>query len=468
MNNCKNILLAGICMIALLSSCSKSFLDTKPYTSLPPGDALATETDVLNALRGTYAELRDLNVYGRTLPVFGDLYADNIFISIRNSGSYLPFDSYVITRDNGDFTGMWQTAYITILRANNVIDAALPASANVNQYKGEAYALRALMYFNLVRIFARPYTYDSSMLGVPIVLHYDTKVMPKRSSIDQVYKQIVADLEQAYALQNQYFGSARFSKYAARALEAKVCLYMRQNRKALDYANEVIGSSGFSLLQKAELAAYWDNPASNDASVKKETLFEASADATLNISANELAGIYSQESSGYMLANETLYALYSSQDVRKSLITVGARVGGENPAWIVTKLHHFTGDVDDKKIMRMSEVYLIAAEAANRLNDDPQALTLLNALMAQRDASLTYTSAGSQLLDDIINERRKELAFEGDRYHDYNRLQKDLVRVGGNYTIRNVPFLDYRRIAPIPLAERNANPGIEQNPKYEQ
>ena len=96
--------------------------------------------------------------------------------------------------------------------------------------------------------------------------------------------------------------------------------------------------------------------------------------------------------------------------------------------------------------------------------------------MAKRDPGFQYTSTGNQLLNDIINERRKELAFEGDRFYDLNRLKLPIARVAnpgaipagqGNVNL-NIPYSDYRRIAPIPQAELQANANIvsQQNPGY--
>jgi starch-binding outer membrane protein, SusD/RagB family len=321
------------------------------------------------------------------------------------------------------------------------------------------------MYFQLVRSFARPYSDNPEGPGVPLVLTYDPLLKPARNTVKQVYEQILSDLDKAYTLQTVYSGSTRFSKYASRALAAKVSLYMGNNTQALAFANDVITNSGFTLATRTNFAAYWANTAGNTATNKTETLFEVSADATLNVGTDELGYIYSQAGYGDLIANEQLYALYSNTDVRKTLITPGPRAGGEAAAFIVTKYKAASGDRDDKKVIRLSEVYLIAAEAAQRLSD-PQALVHLNTLMAQRDPSLVYASAGAQLLEDIITERRKELAFEGDRFFDLNRLQRTIARTGGIYAIRNIPYTNDQRWGPIPQSERDANPNISQNPGY--
>ncbi|GAB3520981.1 RagB/SusD family nutrient uptake outer membrane protein [Emticicia fontis] len=456
------IVVLGVLITSFLSSCKESFLELSPYTQVPNEAAVATEADLIVALRGAYSQLRNANLFGRTIQVIGDLGADNVYLSSRNSGRYFAFDQYVITINSADYEGYWNNAYSGILRANNIIDAKLTDNANVSQIKGEAYALRALLYFNLLRSFSK--AGEPATEGVPIVLHYDPTLKPKRNTVQEVYTQIQADLDKAYTSMSAYNGSARFSKFAARALAAKVSFYQGDYEKALTYSQDVITNGGFTLLTSDAVAAYWANPAST--STKVETLFEVSADATLNAGTDELGYIYNQAGYGDLLANEELYKLYADTDVRKKLIIIGSRAQAENPAYIVNKYQNVAGDRDDKKVLRISEVYLIAAESAARTNKEADALKYLNTLVAQRDPGFVYASTGATLLEDIITERRKELAFEGDRFFDLNRLKRDIVRVGGKYSVRTVPFTSNFRIGPIPQTERNANPNISQNPGY--
>ncbi|PLK46211.1 RagB/SusD family nutrient uptake outer membrane protein [Emticicia sp. TH156] len=458
------IVVLGILITSFLSSCKDSFLELSPYTQIPNEAAVATEADMLVALRGAYSQIRSANLYGRTIPVIGDLGADNVFLSSRNSGRYFAFDQYIITTNNADYEGFWNNAYTGILRANNIINSKLADNANVLQLKGEAYALRALLYFNLLRSFSQ--STDGSKEGVPLVLSYNPTLKPSRNTVQEVYAQIQADLDKAYTSMTVNNGSARFSKYAARALAAKVALYQADYEKALTYATDVITNGGFTLLTASGVASYWANPASNASTVKTETLFEVSADAVLNVGTDELGYIYNQAGYGDLLANEELYKLYADTDVRKKLIVIGSRAQAENPAYIVNKYQNVAGDRDDKKVLRMSEVYLIAAEAAARTNKEADALKYLNTLVAQRDSALVYSSSGATLIENIITERRKELAFEGDRFYDLNRLKRDIVRVGGRYSVRSIPFSSNFRIGPIPQSERNANPNISQNAGY--
>jgi len=461
----KYIRTLAVGLVLILTSCKKEFLIKNPPTALTPEVALATEADLQTALRGTYAGLRASDYYGRTLPVIGDLMADNAYVSLTNSGRYPQFNNYSFTPGDANITGFWRAAYTDILRANNIINSTIAANTNVNQIRGEAYALRALNYFNLVRYFARPYTDNPDGLGVPIVLTYAPEATPARSKVSEVYSLILADLSQAYSLMTQFTNSTQFSKYAAKGLQAKVYLTMGDKANAKTAALDVINNSGFTVVPASGLATYWGVllPRTD----KVETLFEVSSDAVANNGFDALANIYNQAGYGDLLATDTLYALYEAADARKALLTPGTR-GGLPAIFVNNKFPGtFGSDISDTKVIRLSEMYLIAAEASLPA-DETSAKTYVNYITSRRNAS-AITSTGAQLFEDIINERRKELAFEGDRYLDLMRLKRDVVR-SNNYpsSARNIPYSNSRRILPIPQAEIDANPAIkgQQNPGY--
>src|SRR4030095_7426760 len=100
MNSIKICSFAGLLMVMILSSCKKEFMDLKPYNALPLADAYSSEANLSTALNGLYASLRSANLYGRTLPIKGDVMADNVFIKPSNSGRYLDFNDYNIIVSN--------------------------------------------------------------------------------------------------------------------------------------------------------------------------------------------------------------------------------------------------------------------------------------------------------------------------------------------------------------------------------
>jgi hypothetical protein len=543
-------LLLGIAGASMLfSSCGKDFITLNPPTSVDPNVALGTPADLLIALRGAYAGTRNVDLFGRTLPVIGDVMADVGYQHSLNTNRYTLFNNYSFNSTDANVAGFWNGAYQVILRANRIIAAPVSTSATVDQYKGEAYALRALMYFTLVQYFARPYTDNPDGLGVPIVLTYDPELKPGRSKVSEVYAQINADLDKAYSMMTTFTNSSQFSKYAAKALQARVYLTMGQWANARTAALDVINNSGFTPLTAANHASYWANSAVR--TDKLETLFEVSSDAVGNLAFDALSYIYSQNGnygdlvvsnefiptvnigipgtggtrafglvnltptgsiasvtitnpgSGYTTAPTITFSappfagttatgtavitggqitgititnpgsgyteLIPVTDVRRALYPIVARSAPNgNVVPTVDKYPVISGDYSDTKVLRLSEMYFIAAEASYMLNDEANARTYVNFITSRRNAA-PITSSGAQLLEDILTEKRKEFAFEGLRYLDLMRLKRDVVR-STNYpsTARTIAYSNFRRILPIPQSEVDANPIIkaQQNPGY--
>ena len=382
-----------------------------------------------------------------------------------------PQYNYSVVVNDAVVGEMWNNAYLVILRVNRILESTL-TGADVDKVKAEAAAIRALMYFKLVNIYARPYTDNPDGLGVPLVLKYDPFLYPARNTVKEVYTQIVADLTGAFPKAADYTSSVRLSKYAIEAILAKVYLYMGDNADAKTAAVDVINNGRFQLLTPATYDAYWADPAIR--TDKLETLFEVDADVINNNGFDDLGGIYIN---GYqdLYASSQLVALYGSSDIRNSVLVPGKTKSGATAVLVNKYPNAENADRDNLKVMRLSEVYLIAAEASLPANE-ADARMYLNDLVSQRDPSLVYTSTGTTLFNDIITERRKELAFEGDRFYDLNRLKLPVVRVANNGAIPagtgnvnlTVPYSDYRRVAPIPQGEFTVNKNIasQQNPGY--
>src|SRR5215472_15239510 len=176
------LLLAGS---LAMGSCKKSFLEQKPADTLSPDQALSNETVLVDNLNGAYAGLRAVALYGRDFPIIGDLMADNTYVEKDNTGRYLIQYNYTMASSDGVATEMWATGYTAIGRVNRIIDANVTGTT-VAATKAEALAIRALVYFKLVNIFAKPYTDDPNALGIPLVLHYDPYALPTRNKISDI------------------------------------------------------------------------------------------------------------------------------------------------------------------------------------------------------------------------------------------------------------------------------------------
>jgi len=465
----------------ILGSCGKDFLHRVPAaTSVETAEAITNVNDLGSAVNAIYAEMRAVAVYGRDFPIVGDLMADNTYVEVRNSGRYLPQWQYDVTVSDPVVSEVWSNCYTAILAANNVIDADLPNLSATDQateaeLKAQAYALRGLLYFKLVNFYATPYTQDTSKNGVPLILHFEPFLYPARNSVGEVYTQIVSDLKAGFANAPAYVNSITLSKYSIEGLLARVYLYMGDNTDAETAAVDVINSSGFNLVDPTHFLSFWQNPAVQ--TNQTEVMFEIDVNTLQNNGSDDFGGMYYQ---GYqdIYCSSQLYNLYSATDVRTQVIVPGNTKSGA-PAYIVEKFPNYTNtsDKDNIKVIRLAEVYLIAAEAA--LSTSPAtAQGYLNDLIAQRDpAAGPIIATGAALLDSIVLERRKELAFEGDRLWTLQRLGWDVDRGGNNpgalpagpsNVNLTVPFTDYRRLAPIPESETQVNPNIapQQNPGY--
>jgi hypothetical protein len=458
--------------LILLGSCGKKFLNLSPYNEIPTSGAVTDENSMQVAVNGMYASLRAVDLFGRSVPIDGDLMADNTFIGGQNSNRYLQEMLWTYIAIDGDQQNMWAEAYNTILRANVIINSKLPSDAVTQQLIGESLTVRALCYFTLVRFYALPYQTDSSSPGVPIVLTFDPFAKPARSSVGQVYQQIQSDLNQAITLLNTAKNTSYVSLPVAQGLLAKVLLtegaYAAANAESL----LVIGSGSYHLtLDSAALANYWATTAPRTDGL--ETLFEVEFDAVDNNGTDNLDAFYDQAGYGDALCTDTLWKIYSPTDGRRGLILPGFR--NSQGVFIVNKYSNLqnANGKDNTKILRYAEILLIAAETYNRTGNDVLGLSYLDTVAKARDNSFAgYTGlTGSNLLNQIIIERRKELAFEGDRYWDLVRLGLPVIRDTANtpYLINTPGTLavsSKARIFPIPQAEINANKNVTQNPGY--
>jgi len=467
------ILMAGVMGI---TSCKKDFLDEKPPTAVPIADAIKTENDMSDAVNGMYASMRTSNSFGRDIPALGDILSDNVYVSSANSGRYLAENAYNYISTNAEAADIFNQSYYTILQANRILNTALPTSTAVGQLKGEAYIVRALSYLELVNFFGTPYTVNPAAPGVAIVTGYTgSAITPARNTVSDVYKKIISDLDSAYAIMpttaityhptNSYY----LSKYAAKAIEARAYLYKGDYASARDAALLVVQGGGYTQATATGLGSYWAN---NVGSTNKvETIFELALNTATN---NGTAGLdyeYDQPIGyGDFLATTDLYNQYRATDARRAFITAGVRKANGLPALIVSKYPNVSqSDRDDIKIIRYSEVLLTLAEGYARSSDEANALKYLNQFVAQRDPSLVYASTGAQLISDILNERRKEFAFEGLRFFDLTRTNQVINRpqmANSAPSYPTVSLTDFRRILPIPQAEVDANPSMKQNPGY--
>ncbi len=479
MKNLKNIYIL-IAVVIGLTSCKKSFLDEKPPAADPVTDAIKTENDLSDAVNGMYATMRSTNSFGTNVPVLGDLLADNAYVSSSNSGYFTAEQNYLLLATNAEAQSIYSQLYYSILQANRIIYAAntLPSSSNVLQLKGEAYTARALNYLTLVNFFATPFNANAAAAGVPLVTA-PTNVTgpfskPARATVGAVYTKIISDLDSAYAIMPtastslHSINSNYITKFTAKAIEARAYLYKGDYANARDAALLVVQGGGYTLAPSTGLVSYWASPAAS--TNKVETIFELALNLATNNGTGGVDYFYNQAGYGQNLVYQDLYNKYSTTDIRRSLFLTTSATRGS--VIVLNKYSNTTNtaDKDDIKIIRYAEVLLTLAEGYARSNDNVNALLYLNQVAQRRDPTFVgYTSTGTQLTDDIVAERRKELVGEGLRLFDLNRLQLPINRPAQTNiytTLQVVPFMDYRRLLPIPQVEVDANSSNTQNPGY--
>lgn len=466
------VIIAGAALLA--AGCGKSFLELKNPQAID-FDHISDLESLTTASTGVYSLFKQANYYNRTFTVIPELMSDNSFISIKNSGRYLNEDRFTVTNGDSYVAGAWQLMNQVVANANLALAASRTISFSAadqpkaNQIIGELYACRALAFFDMVRFFAQPYrfTADASHPGIPIYTEPANQIIyPARETVAKSYQQIIADLKQAETLLDNSKKNGHFTQAAAQALLAKVYLYQEDWVNAELYATKVIDNGIYTLLTNQNYVAGWA------AKFTAESILEIGNTSTSNSGSDGIGYFTEQTGYGDLLATKDLYDTYTATDVRRKLIVPGVRTGGEAQAYFIKKYPNGVGTKDDNpKVLRKAEVYLIRAEARAELaltdaSHQAGALADLNTIVKRADPQAADVAlSGQDLVDRVLLERRKELAFEGNRLFDLNRKRKDVVNIQSDaQTTYTYPH--NRFIMPIPYDEINANPNMEQNPGW--
>ena len=494
-------------LAASLSSCVNDWLDVAPSDGTDADAALTSSSDLAAARTGMYKALKGnsslVDYYGQQFFVYGDVHAGDDYqynnLGGSNRASFYYDMNYQtaseFTSSTSSSNVAWKSPYIVIGRANRIIAAAeggalsdaAEAKATIDQYAAEAKVLRALAHFDLVRIYGKPYTEDQgASLGVPLVTEVlESNAKPARSTVAEVYTQVVKDLTEAIssnALATET-EPGYVSVWGAKAILSRVYLNMGDYANALSVAEDIIKNSGAALWTRDQYFKAWDASTPNES----EFLFR------LNVSGstdnNDLNGIGNlQGRDGYkeMVATKKFVDMLSADanDVRNDMFlpaTADKEVAafGTNKVYL-NKLRGQGGNLRNVTIVpiiRLSEVYLTAAECAFRNNDKTKAVEYLNDLVKNRTTTeASLATVDNITLERILIERRKELIGEGQRYFDALRNNETITRYtseadkGWHKTLsKEAQSFDrdyFKAIAAIPQAEINANPNIKQNTGY--
>jgi len=484
----KYIKIKSIAILVGLLGINACQMDLEPYDSKSDATALTTPADLQMATYGSYSGLKTLQ-YQRELFWLMIYPSDNVALSGTTSNSL--YNAYTYTHFPGmaNTTGFWRDAYKAIYSANRIIEEIADGeSPELDQLKGENLFLRSLSHFFLVRLFGRPYTQgDGNNPGIPIKNNTLTEEYPARSSVKEVYDFMIADLVKAADLMTEEKSASYATKEAAFALLSRIYLYMDDNENAILYANKVIDSDRFQLVDTETFKTYFIPVPENN----PETIF-----AIRNIIADDMAksAIGNQfyndpvtQATGYgeSYVSMELIKLMNQypEDARHSFVEIQLEANGDTlkrgnvPKFFMNKFNWQDGvaNLSSPVILRLAEMYLNRAEANAKLGNMQLAIDDVN-LIRQRaglsgDAlySVDDLKWHESVLDVVLEERRLEFFFEGHRVYDLFRNNLPMTRRyigfhGTDHFNFSVPPEDDRVVFFIPEYEIINNPNLVQNP----
>ena len=440
--------------ITLLTACSKDFLEPEVTTSKDVETNVKTAEDLDGIILGAYDRMNAATYLGRDYIVYAEVRSDNAF-SNGNSGRFVGPGQFFLNATDAYPSDTWLQIYRVIANANIVINTEVEDndSEEVQHLKGEAYAIRALGHMDLLRLYGEQYS--AGTLGVPYITVYnDGDLYPSRLTIQEVWDKIGQDLEEAEARMSSAYDNdspTRITTLGVAALQSRYYLYTKDYAAVISAAERVVASGEYSLADVDNYTSIWSGSGGST------SVFELAFTSTDNLSNDAIYNIYQGASYGDIEVTTDLYNAYEDTDVRKALYTYNA---GTGKIRMTGKYPNLTANI---RVIRYAEVVLNYAEALAHTGAN-NALEVLNMIPAKRGASL-YTGA---TVENVLIERRKELAMEGHRFFDLVRNEKDIVKVDSRQTFsrERIPYGSTLLPFPIPQSEVNANPNIEQNDDY--
>ena len=479
--------LLGLALI--VTSCNK--LIEKPQSLITKEQSYKTEADATAGVNAIYNTMildpGDQSIYGRNLNFLVDMTTDDLSAGVSAINPNVQSLSKITYDANNDrVAAIWRQHYVGINRANVAIDRIAEINfdqTSKNNLIREAKFLRALFYFNIVRLFG----------GVPLVLHDATSVdlgslKKNRASVDEVYAQIIKDLEDAESLpQATGANIGRATGGAAKSLLAKVYLTRKDWAKAASKAAEAIsGPYGYDLFPSF---------ADNFKAARKNTVesifaaqYEANGGAGISSSIYFITSFPSPTGNrADVPADGQLYALYQPGDTRRDATFYTSKVYN-GVTYNYTAPGYFNKYVDDAllatpnlasinfPILRFSDVLLIYAEALNEKDNAPssEAYAAINKVRRRAfgkpinapDASVDLTGLDyGSFKAAVYLERRLEFVQEAQRWFDLVRTGRLVAEVSKVATKTSVA--EKNNLFPIPQSEISLNPeGLPQNPGY--
>ena len=474
--NMKKYVFLFVSLIFLNISCSDE-LNQTPSSSLPGEESIVDLKSLNTAVNGVYGTLVDRWAFAGDAALYADAKGGDIKI-IDQVNHLQPVVIFQTDKNSGFSIGAYQVFSFTIARANSVLenlDNVEDKDSNIdafNDYEGQLYALRALAHFEMARLYSQipVIATDVNAENSGIVINdklypFDTKF--KRSTLKQTYDFIVEDFKKSLDLlqKKRTEASGKINYWAVEALLSRAYLYMGDYDNALKYSADVIENSPYKLYDIDNYLSVWSKTGTD------ESLFEVLTTDKSNAQRNSLG--YYTNPDGYPEAGAgddfQTWLLAQDKDVRSKSIRLKATAKNEHKAYYTIKYEGQEGVgaplyVNNFKVIRLSEVYLIAAEAKLQGGNDAaakDAVWYYNELRKNRVKD--HVDATAVTSQNILDERRMELFCENHRMFDLVRNKMDVKA-----TIFTVPlkYNDYRILTAIPEREINISPDLAQNPEW--
>ena len=459
----KNILHSCCIFLAILIFASCEGLDIAPDGDISLDQSFTKPQDAENALLGIYVTLQHKSYYGGFYVLSADALGGDAKTGGYNNPALDELSAMNVSPDNVITDQMWSNIYKTIASTNYVIEGIYKIKEfeflpRRNVIEGQARAIRAMAHFDCLRYFGEHWD-TLSTNGIPIM----NKIKPfdeisPRQSVKANYDFIISELETAVKMMNPNEKKTQYMTYwGAKALLARVNLYKKNYEKAEYYATQVIDSKQFKLLSKENYPSVFTSRQTSESIFElvfsKESIssFNALTYATEKAIRPDIAFMAPESLKLFWLGRES--------DVRANLLTFDPQKNDETilPDGRVLKYKGEVNQDNSAYIMRLSEMYLIRAEATT----PKKGIEDLNYLRATRGLSKISTVFGISNIDfdeTLVAERRAELYFEGHRFFD-------LARWGHINTVLGVP--KFRACLPIPQREIQVSKNVlTQNSGY--
>ncbi len=487
----KNILSLFLAAALLLSSCDK-FLDINPKAEVIDKDMFSNSQGCEDAIWGLYGQLKSSSLYGE---YFNWGVFDALAQNLQATSQFVP--RHYLTKYNYNdaltiISEMWTKAYEVVGHSNNIIGNLEKMDPSIfplyNIYLGEAYGVRSMLLFDLIRTFAPHVEKSGSERGIPYVTEYSFKHTPF-STVNEVYNSIITDLKRAQQLLEADKGNIayprltdanikpaflkgrqiHFNYYAVTALLARVYWTKGDMQNARTEALKVVESGKFPLVNKDEVTNIISGALSPKETIwgiySKDYFSTTMLRLGTGASWSGMAPYQTALGSNYPLVYQNIYSKYLNSNAGVDMRLNWFRPlfdGGttnyllKNVDWLMkntsTNTPESRGLTEGISILRSVEMYYIIAEAYLKENNITEATRYLNMVLNSRGlTNLENRDPVIQLtLDVLYNERHKEFFGEGQRWFDMKKMNMDII---SNTDLKTLPASDQIYVLPIPVEE---------------